>query len=94
MSPITAADLTQAYADAMFLGDRLAPVADGVALARKAKALMIQNLWFSVLYNAVAVPIAILGYASPLIAAIAMSGSSAVVTLNAMRGRRATGVSK
>ena len=94
MSPIAAADLTQAYADAMFLGDRLAPVADAVALARKAKALMIQNLWFSVLYNAVAVPIAILGYASPLIAAIAMSGSSAVVTLNAMRGRRAPGVSK
>ena len=94
MSPISAAHLTQAQADSVFLSDRLAPVADGLALARKAKALMLENLWLSVIYNLIAVPIAILGYATPLIAAVAMSGSSALVTLNAMRARAARGVER
>ena len=94
MSPISAAHLTQAQADSVFLSDRLAPVADGLALARKAKALMLENLWLSVVYNLIAVPIAILGYASPLVAAVAMSGSSALVTLNAMRARAARGVTR
>ena len=85
MSPITAAHIAQAQADALFLGDRLAPVAEAVTTSRKARALMIQNLWLSAIYNVVAVPIAILGYASPLIAAVAMSGSSIVVTVNALR---------
>ena len=50
-----------------------------------------ENLGLSVIYNAIAVPVAILGVATPLIAAIAMSGSSVLVTLNAMRGRAAKG---
>ena len=87
LSPITAADVTQAQADAVFLGDRLAPVLDAVVIAGRARALMGQNLWFSVIYNAVAVPIAIAGWITPLIAAAAMSGSSIVVTLNALRAR-------
>jgi Cu2+-exporting ATPase len=90
LSPVTAADLTQAAADAVFLGERLAPVNDAVGLSRKARSIMAQNLWFSVLYNAVAVPIAIAGYATPLIAALAMSGSSIIVVLNALRARQAS----
>jgi Cu2+-exporting ATPase len=89
LSPITAAELTQASADALFLGERLQPVAEAVALSRKARAVMGQNLWLAVIYNAIAVPIAIAGFATPLVAALAMSGSSILVTLNALRARRA-----
>ncbi len=87
MSPISAADITQAHADAVFLGVRLQPVWDAIAVSRRARRVMRQNLWFAVLYNAVAVPIAILGLVTPLIAAAAMSGSSVLVTLNALRAR-------
>ncbi len=89
ISPVSATHLAQAHADAVFLGERLAPVAAALRLARKAKRLMLQNLWLAVLYNAVAVPVAIAGHATPLIAALAMSGSSILVTLNALRARAA-----
>ena len=87
LSPITAADLAQAQADAVFLSDRLAPVAQALEIARQSRALMRQNLWVAVIYNALAVPLAIAGYVTPLIAAAAMSGSSIIVTLNALRMR-------
>ncbi len=87
MSPISAADVTQAQADAVFLGERLKPVLDAVLVARRARGLMTQNLWLAAIYNAIAVPIAIAGAVTPLIAALAMSGSSLLVTLNALRAR-------
>ena len=87
MSPISATHLAQAAADVVFLGDGLLPVAQSIAIGRRARKLMMQNLWFAVLYNAIAVPVAVAGFVTPLIAAAAMSGSSLVVTLNALRGR-------
>jgi P-type Cu2+ transporter len=87
LSPITASHLAQAQADALFLGDRLMPVLNAVAVARRGRALMRENLTLAVIYNAVAVPIAIFGFVTPLIAALAMSGSSILVTLNALRAR-------
>ena len=68
LSPISAADLTQAQADGVFLGERLMPVLDALTIARRARRLMKQNLWLAAIYNAVAVPIAIAGYVTPLIA--------------------------
>jgi Cu2+-exporting ATPase len=85
LSPIDATQITQAAADAVFLGERLAPVVATLDLARQARALMRQNLALSVIYNVFAVPLAMAGWLTPLIAAAAMSGSSILVTLNALR---------
>ena len=87
LSPIGAVHLTQAQADGIFLGERLEPVLAGCTIARRAGRLMKQNLLFAVLYNAMAVPIAMTGHVTPLIAALAMSSSSLLVTLNALRAR-------
>ncbi|MCK9916540.1 cadmium-translocating P-type ATPase [Microbacteriaceae bacterium K1510] len=86
LSPISAADVTQAQADAVFLGERLQPVVDTLVISGRARRLMTENLWLAVVYNLIAVPIAIAGLVTPLIAALAMSGSSLLVTLNALRG--------
>lgn len=85
MSPIEATHVAQAEADAVFIGDRLSPVAISLAIGRKAHRIMVENLWLAVIYNFIAVPLAIAGWVTPLIAALAMSGSSILVTLNALR---------
>jgi P-type Cu2+ transporter len=87
LSPISAAELAQAHADAVFLGARLTPVLDALTTARKARSLMRQNLILAVVYNMFAIPIAVAGLVTPLIAALAMSGSSMLVTANALRVR-------
>eukprot|EP01035_Chromulina_nebulosa_P031539 gene31539-42049_t len=76
MSPVSAAHLSQAAADMVFLGNKLSPVVAAIDYSRKALRLMRQNLWLAVVYNIVAVPVAITGVVTPLIAALAMSGSS------------------
>lgn len=85
MSPVSAVHVSQAAADAMFLGDELMPVVEALDIAGKAHRLMQENLGLSVIYNVIAVPIAVLGYVTPLVAALAMSGSSIIVVLNAVR---------
>lgn len=87
MSPISAAHLSQATADLIFLGRPLAPVVAAIDSARNALRLMRQNLWLAILYNVLAVPVAISGVVTPLIAAAAMSGSSILVMLNSLRAR-------
>ncbi len=88
-APGGALDVSQSAADAVYSGG-LTPLPLLVRTARKARHVMLQNFGFAAVYNLVAVPIAILGHASPLVAAIAMSGSSLIVCLNALRLNRTT----
>jgi Cu2+-exporting ATPase len=87
MSPASAADISQTAANIVFTGRMLGPVLLTVKVARAARQLIIQNFALAIAYNLIAVPIAVLGYATPLVAAIAMSMSSVVVTANAVRLR-------
>jgi Cu2+-exporting ATPase len=87
MSPASAADISQTAADIVFTGRQLGPVLLAVKVARVARRLIAENFVLAIGYNLIAVPIAVLGFATPLIAAIAMSTSSVVVTANALRLR-------
>jgi P-type Cu2+ transporter len=90
LSPSTGSDLAHSSSDAIFQGDRVQPVVSTLQMCRQARRLMRQNLMLSVLYNAIALPLAIGGWVTPLIAAAAMSGSSILVTINALRARLQT----
>jgi len=84
-SPGTAVDATQAAADLVIRGEAMGPVLEAIDVASQARRRVFENLAFSALYNVIAVPFAAAGLVTPLIAALAMSGSSLVVTLNALR---------
>lgn len=89
IAPASASDVGQSAADMLFMGDSLAPVAAAVQVSRRTQAIVRQNFALAILYNVIAVPIAIMGWVTPLIAAAAMSGSSLIVVANALRLRHA-----
>lgn len=87
MAPGSALDASQNAADLVFSGDDLAAVADALKVARAAQGRALENFGFAALYNLVAGPAAMAGLINPFVAALAMSGSSLMVTLNALRVR-------
>jgi Cu2+-exporting ATPase len=71
----------------VFQGQELVAVIETIAVARASRRMSLENFAIAIGYNAVFVPLAVLGYVTPLIAAIAMSASSIAVTVNALRLR-------
>lgn len=88
IAPGGAVDVSRLASDCVFAGDSLSAVVDIITTARTARSRMRENFALAALYNILAIPIALAGWVTPLIAAIAMSASSAVVTLNALRMAR------
>jgi Cu2+-exporting ATPase len=82
------ANLAQAQADAVLLSDSPGDLLEGVRIARRARRILRQNLAWALGYNLVAIPLAVAGLVTPLIAGIGMSASSLAVIANAARLRR------
>jgi Cu2+-exporting ATPase len=80
-------DLARTSADAVLLGDRLEVLPEAVALARRTRSVIRQNLIWAAAYNALVLPLAVTGQLPPYLAAIGMSASSLVVVGNALRLR-------
>ncbi len=87
MAPASAMDAARVVSDMVLLNPDVSVLPEAVDLARRARKRIVQNFATAGLYNLVAVPLALAGFATPLMAALAMSTSSITVLLNALRMR-------
>ncbi len=85
ISPAQALDAARVASDIVLLGRDMSAIGDATRIARQATRRMIENFGISAAYNVIAVPLALMGSATPLAAALAMSLSSISVSLNALR---------
>lgn len=85
ISPAQALDAARVASDIVLLGTDIAPIAEALRIAVKARRRIKENFAISFAYNVIAVPLALVGLATPLAAAAAMSISSITVSLNALR---------
>ncbi len=88
ISPASALEAARVVSDIVLLGGSLEPLAETIDLAKSARRRIKENFAIAAGYNAIAVPIAVLGLATPLAAALTMSTSSVLVSLNALRLRK------
>jgi Cu2+-exporting ATPase len=79
------AAITQSRADFILLSGRVADVALAVDVSRRAMRVLRQNLGWALAYNALCVPVALMGWLPPWAAGIGMASSSLLVVLNALR---------
>jgi len=87
ISPASALDAARVASDIVLLGNDLSTIAAACLTARSATRRITENFRIATVYNIVAVPLAVAGLATPLIAALAMSLSSVTVSLNSLRLR-------
>ncbi|MCE8539259.1 cadmium-translocating P-type ATPase [Ruegeria pomeroyi] len=87
ISPASALDAARVASDIVLLGTDLSPIAGACETADRATRRIRENFRIATVYNVIAVPLAVVGLCSPLIAALAMSTSSITVSLNALRLR-------
>jgi Cu2+-exporting ATPase len=87
ISPASALDAARVASDIVLLGNDLTPIGAACETAKSATRRIRENFRIATVYNIVAVPLAVAGLCSPLIAALAMSLSSITVSLNALRLR-------
>lgn len=85
MAPSSGSDVGRLAADFVFTHDGLDAVSSAIDTARRASRLVRQNFGLAIAYNFIAVPLAVSGFVTPLVAALAMSASSIVVVANSMR---------
>ncbi len=87
MSPASAADISQTAADMIFQSESLAAVVEALRVSRASRRRVLENFSLAAFYNVISIPLAMAGFVTPLLAAIAMSSSSIFVTANALRLR-------